>query len=60
MVTFREYLTESGKDLNFAIQAQVHVEDSIESIKTFVKEGKLNKKYLTTLKQLLQDLSKIR
>lgn len=43
----------------YSAQAQRHVEDSIESIKQFVKDGMLNKKHMSNLQNLLSDLAGI-
>ncbi len=49
----------SSGNARYSAQAQRHVEDSIEAIKQFVKEGMLNKKHMSNLQNLLQDLAKI-
>lgn len=45
--------------IDYVNQSVRHVEDTLSSIKQFVKEGKLNKKHISSLNSLLRDLSGI-
>lgn len=56
VVKVKEGLT----DLDYAIQAQKHIEDGLNYIEAFVKEGKIEKKHEFALKNVLQALSYIR
>jgi hypothetical protein len=49
-----------NREAEYAAQAQRHVEDSIEAIKQFVKDGILNKKHMSNLQSLLSELKRVK
>lgn len=50
---------DENREAEYAAQAQRHVEDSVEAIKQFVKDGVLNKKHMSNLQSLLSELKRI-
>jgi hypothetical protein len=49
-------LSEAMGTFEYVSQSKRHIQDALQSIQQFVKDGLLNKKHITNLKMLLKDL----